>query len=62
MKEDSPHTTNNEIEFINGLGKHSEHKYNRKKLLDNYLFACSKRKDWGSIKRAKVVAHILKGM
>ena len=51
----SSYSTNEELDFIKNLGKHTLCKENyqgrrdRKSLLKGYLEGCSKRKKWGSL-------------
>jgi hypothetical protein len=57
-----PHTTNDEINFINTIGFNADTKMTRKELLNNYLIAALKRKNWNGMDVYKVVAHVNKLM
>ena len=47
-----------ELEFIAGLGKWSEHKYDRGDLLASYARACKQRVNWINIKKDRVLGAI----
>jgi hypothetical protein len=47
-----------ELEFISGLGKWSEHKFDRADLIASYTMACTKRVNWINIKKDRVFAAL----
>lgn len=51
------HTTDEEIKFLNGLGKHSEVKTSKKDLLIGYLKGAAKRNAWDEIDNREVIHH-----
>lgn len=51
-------STEHEIAFIDGLGKHSELGLKRKDLLVQYAKAAIARNDWGRIDPAMVQRHV----
>jgi len=52
------HAYKHELEFIAGLGKWSEHKFDRADLLASYTMACTKRVNWINIKKDRVFAAL----
>lgn len=55
-----PHTTAQEMEFLDGLGMHREMPGDRKQLLTQYIGAAKKRAKWGDIDRDEVISHAAK--
>jgi len=47
-----------ELEFIAGLGKWSEHKFDKGDLIMLYTQACKKRVNWINIKKDRVFAAL----
>jgi hypothetical protein len=53
------HTTPVELDFIEGLGKWSEHRVSRMDLLRGYLRSMRLRTDWGGMSRHDVERRVL---
>lgn len=56
------HSTENELDFIDRIGRHCEHRSEVRRLnaLDGYITAARKRTDWGEIDSHRVIAHALR--
>jgi len=50
-------STNDEIEFLNGIGTFGITKKDPLKLLKGYLYGIEERTDWGRIEKDIVIAH-----
>jgi hypothetical protein len=53
------HTTPVELDFIEGLGKWSEHRVSRMDLLRGYLRSMQLRTDWSGMSRHDVERRVL---
>lgn len=56
------HTTENELDFLDKLGRHCERRSEVRRLnaLDGYITAAKKRVEWGDIDKSRVIAHALR--
>lgn len=53
----APHTTHQEIEFIENIGMYGQTILGHKKLLVNYIKASAKRELWGDVDEEKAIDH-----
>lgn len=52
------HTTENEMQFIDGLGKHSDMNIDRNDLLQGYLIGSIKRNDWAGMQKDLIIKYV----
>ena len=59
IKPPKNHTTNDEIMYIDNIGKHHviTSKIEPMVMLKNYIEAAFKRSDWGNMDKTAVIAH-----
>ncbi len=62
MAQERKHTTQDELNYINSIGQHSDHSSNtpRSELLVNYLAVSKKRSDWNNMDQKKCIAYAKK--
>lgn len=57
---ETAHATLDEIEFIDGLGTHSKHNFDKKILINKYISSIRARKNWGDVDKNLIFSHAMK--
>lgn len=62
LNEKCEHSTENELDFLDRIGRHCEYRseVRRMNALEGYIAAAKKRTDWGSVDKDRVIAYALR--
>lgn len=57
---ETAHATSDEIEFIDGLGTHSKHNFDKKILINKYITSMRYRENWCDVNKQLLFNHAMK--